>query len=161
MGTRGSTLMKFHISKEQILKQVQSAFEKKEVLCRQVLDTVYTQIDTKKKSFNKAKTFIKDNHQGIQDYFFSLIKDKDVVNKVQSTLKKNPLVKNVIEYGDKYIGQYAEILNKPQNETKKTVYKTPLKKNSSSKVHAVSHLKSSTKNKARKSTSQKAKLTKK
>ncbi len=154
--------MKFHISKEQILKQVQSAFEKKEVLCRQIFDTVYTHIDTKKKSFNKAKTFIKDNHQGMQDYFFSLIKDKDVVNKVQNTLKKNPIVKNVIERGDKYIGHYIKILNKPQNDVGDTPYKTSSQKTPSSKqAHSVSRLKPSSKKKVRKSTSEKTKLTKK
>ena len=151
-------MKKFPISKEQILKQVQSTFEKKEVLCRQVLDTVSTQINAKRKSINKAKTFIKDNHQGMQDYFFSFIKDKDVVNKVQSTLKKNPIVKNMIECGDKYIGHYIEILNKPQNDDKKTVYKAPVKEATSSKTRSASHLRSSTKKKARKSTSKKTTL---
>ena len=136
---------------------MQSTFEKKEVLCQQVLDTVYTQINAKRKSINKAKAFIKDNHQEIQDYFFSLIKDKkDVVSKVQSTLKKNPLIKNVIERGDKYIGHYIEILNKPDNAKNET-YKAPPKKASSpkQKAHSISRLKPSTKKKPGKSTTQK------
>ena len=87
----------------------------------------------RKQSINKARTFIKNNRQGIQDYLFSVIRDKDVVNKVQSKLKRNPMVKNVIEYGDKCIGHYIEILNKPQDNTKKTVYKASIKKTSSAR----------------------------
>ena len=154
-------MKKFHISKEQILKQVQSTFEKKEVLCRQVLETVSTQINTKKQSINKAKTFIKDNHQGVQDYLFSVIKDKDVLNKFQSTLKKNPIVKNVMEYGDKYIGHYIEIFNNPQ--TKNAIHKPSQKKVSSSRQDAdpTSHLKPPIKKKLRKSTRKKINLTEK
>ena len=150
-------LIKFPIPKDQILKQVKSTFEKRDVLCRQALDTVYTQINAKRKSINKAKNFIKDNHQEIQDYFFSLIKDKDVVNKVQNKLKKNAIMKNVIERGDKYINHYIEALNKSQNNTEKTVYKAPPKKASSSqqKIHLASRLKPSTKRKTKKTTSKK------
>ena len=138
--------MKFHISKDQILKRVQSTFEKRDVICRQIFETVFTQLDAKKQSINKARTFIKNNRQGIQDYLFSIIRDKDVVNKVQSTLKRNPMVKNVIEYGDKYISHYIEVLNnKPQNNAKKTVYKAPSKKASSRKTKSASSLKSSIK----------------
>ena len=142
---------------------MQSAFEKKEVLCRQVLDTVSTQINAKKKSINKAKTFIKDNHQEIQDHLFSLIKDKEAVNKLQSTLKKNPIVKNVMKYRDKYISHYIETLNKPQDHTKNKIYKSSPKKTSTPRqnTHTVSHLKSSMKKKTRKSTNKKTTKAKK
>ena len=40
--------MKLPISKDQILKQVQSTFENRDVICRQIFETVFTQLDAKK-----------------------------------------------------------------------------------------------------------------
>ena len=119
------------ISKKGLLKELETQWKKKEVLCKQVLGPIYSKANKKKAVIkDKAKRFIDKNCQVILISFLQNQKVQNILGKMQDIIEDKNFIQRIDQYKSKY-NQYIDILrdkfyNRDKNKGFAKSYLKPL-----------------------------------